>query len=81
MATTIFPVITLENVVGVTVTVNVTISPMDGEESEAVMAVVVFDTTAFAAGTPNSIIATLIRRVVTMDQEWKRLFIFNSPQA
>jgi hypothetical protein len=54
---------------------------MDGEESEAVMAVVVFDATAFAAGTPNSIIATLIRRVATKDQEWKRLFIFNSPQA
>ena len=53
MATTIFPVITLENVAGVTVTVNVTRSPMDGEESETAIVVVVFDAAAVATGAPS----------------------------
>ena len=78
VATTIFPVITLVKVAGVTVTVNVTRSPIDGERSETEIVVVVLDATADAAGVPIWTIPTLAIRVRTKDQDWKRLFM-NSP--
>jgi hypothetical protein len=70
-----FPVIVLENVVGVTVTVNVTTSPMDGEGSEAVIVVVVFDATANAAGAPTCRNERLAAQMVMTDNNFEMRFI------
>jgi hypothetical protein len=75
--TTIFPVITLVKVAGVTVTVKVTKSPIDGEGSETVIEVVVFEATATAAGVSSNPNEMPVSRAAIRGKESKRFFIIS----